>query len=86
MGAEGVSYTPGPGDPETWPPFAGNPHDPRTLENDSNDTTEESIFLARIAATSAARAYREGKPKDAERFLVCARDILNELLRLNGSQ
>lgn len=75
-----MSYTPGPGDPETWPECSGHPHDPRTPENDSNDTTEEAIFLVRTVATSAARAYREGKPTDAERFLVSARDMINELL------
>jgi hypothetical protein len=36
-----MTYTPGPGD--ILGQYSGHPHDPRTPEDDSDDTTEEAI-------------------------------------------
>ncbi len=80
MGAGGVSYTPGPGDPETWPPFAGHHHDPRSPENDSDDTTADAIDMVRALVVSAAASEVCGDRTMAEKKMIAARDMINELL------
>ncbi len=84
MGAWVVSYTPGPGDPETWPPFAGRHHDPRTPEDDSDDTTAEAINMVRALVVSAAASEVCGDRTMAEKKMVAARDMINELLWLKA--
>ena len=75
-----MSYTQGPGDSETWPMFAGHPHDPRTPEDDSDDTTAEAINMVRALAVSAAASEVCGDRTMAEKKMVAARDMINELL------
>ncbi len=80
MGAEVVSYTPGPGDAETWPMFAGHPHDPRTPDGDDDDTTAEAINMVRALVVSAAASEVCGDRTMAEKKMIAARDMINELL------
>lgn len=75
-----MSYTPGPGDAETWPPFSGHPHDPRTPEDDSDDTTAEAINMVRALVVSAAASEVWGDRTMAEKKMVAARDMINELI------
>ncbi len=71
----------GPGDSETWPPFVGHPHDPRTPEDDSDDTTEEAIFSVSEYMFDALIAYRSGNRADYERIL---RDAVTEINTMLG--
>lgn len=80
MGAGVVSYTPGPGDAETWPPFAGHNHDPRAPEDDSDDTTEEAIFSVSEYMFDALMAYRSGNRAYYERILRKAVMEINGIL------
>ena len=75
-----MAYTPGPGDQETWPKCAGHPHDPRTPEDDSDDTTAEAINMVRALVVSAAASEVCGDRTMAEKKMVAARDMINELL------
>lgn len=43
---------PGPGDPETWPPYTGHPNDPRA------DDEEDEVEDPRIEQIEAERARR----------------------------
>jgi len=80
MGAWVVSYTPGPGDPETWPPFAGRHHDPRTPEDDSDDTTEEAIVDVFGYIADALGAYRKNDRNEYDRVLREAAKAINIML------
>ncbi len=71
-------YTPGPGD--MLGQYAGHPHDPRTPEDDSDDTTEEAINGVRTLIACAARMYGTGDYAESEKRLVLARNRINELI------
>ena len=75
-----MNYTAGPGDSETWPMFAGHPHDPRAPEDDSDDTTAEAINMVRALVVSAAASEACGDRTKAEKKMVAARDMINELI------
>ncbi len=75
-----MSYTPGPGDAETWPPFSGHPHDPRTPEDDSDDTTAESIADVRCFLVVAELAAKRGEMVKAREALREAKFSIDELL------
>ncbi len=70
----------GPGDSETWPMFAGHPHDPRTQEDDSDDTTVESIAEVRCFLVAAELAAKRGEIGKAREALREARFSIDELL------
>ncbi len=73
-----MSYTPGPGDILYL--YTCHPHDPRTPDDDSDDTTEEAINMVRALVVSAAASEICGNRHDAEKKMVAARDMINELL------
>ena len=73
-----MSYTPGPGD--ILGQYTGHPHDPRTPEDDSDDTTAEAINMVRALVVSAAASEVFGDRTMAEKKMVAARDMINELL------
>lgn len=77
-------YVPGPGD--SFPPFSGHPHDPRTPEDDSNDTTAEAIDMVHTLVRSAIAAEIIGNRAKAKQKMVEARDMINELIGLRGSR
>ncbi len=70
----------GPGDSETWPPFVGHPHDPRSLEDDSDDTTVESIADVRCFLVAAELAAKLGELDKAREALRKAMLSIEELL------
>ena len=71
-------YTPGPGD--MLGQYAGHPNDPRTPEDDSDDTTEEAIFSVSEYMFDALIAYRSGNRADYERILREAVTEINTIL------
>ena len=77
-----MSYTPGPGD--ILGQYTGHPHDPRTPENDSDDTTAEAINMVRALVVSAAASEVCGDRMMAEKKMVAARDMINELLGMKA--
>ncbi len=70
----------GPGDSETWPPFAGHPHDPRTPEDDSDDTTEEALVDVSEYIADALNAYRMNDRAEYDRVLREAAKAINTML------
>ena len=80
MGAVVVSYTPGPGDSETWQECSGHPHDPRTPEADSDDTTEEAIVDVFGYIADALGAYRKNDRNEYDRVLREAAKAINIML------
>ena len=68
-----MNYTAGPGDSETWPMFAGHPHDPRAPEDDSDDTTAESIADVRRFLVAAELAAKRGDMDKAREALIEAK-------------
>ena len=70
----------GPGDYETWPPFAGRPHDPRTPEDDGFDTTEEAIVDVFGYIADALNAYRMNNRDEYDRVLREAAKAINTML------
>ena len=70
----------GPGDSETWPMFAGHPHDPRQPDDDSDDTTEESIVDVFEYIADALAAYRKNDRNEYDRFLREAAKAMNTML------
>ena len=76
-----MSYAPGFGDSQTWPPFTGHPHDPRTPEDDSDDTTAESIADVRCFLVVAELAAKRGEMDKAREALLEAKLSIEELLR-----
>jgi hypothetical protein len=75
-----MSYTPGPGDAETWPPFSGHPHDPRTPEDDSDDTTAELIAEVRCFIVAAELAAMNGDMDKAREALIEAKLSIENLI------
>lgn len=73
-----MTYTPGPGDILYL--YTGHPHDPRTPDCDSDDTTAEAINMVRALVVSAAASEVCGDRMTAEKKMVAARDMINELL------
>lgn len=57
----------GPGDSETWPMFAGHPHDPRAPDGDDDDTAESIADVIRflVAAELAAKRGEFDKAREA---------------------
>jgi hypothetical protein len=51
-----MTYTPGPGD--ILGQYAGHPHDPRSPEDDSDDTTEEALVDVSEYIADALNAYQ----------------------------
>ena len=70
----------GPGDSETWPMFAGHPHDPRTPDDDSDDTTEEAIVDVFGYIADALGAYRKNDRNEYDRVLREAAKAINIML------
>ena len=70
----------GPGDSETWPMFAGHPHDPRTPEDDRDDTTEEAIVDVFEYIADALNAYRMNNRDEYDRVLREAAKAINTML------
>jgi len=75
-----MSYTPGTGDPETWPPFAGHSHDPRTPDDVSNDTTEGALVDVAEYIADALNAYRMNDRNEYDRVLREAVKAINTML------
>jgi len=75
-----MTYTPGPGDAETWPPFSGHPHDPRTPEDDSDDTTAELIAEVRCFIVAAELAAMNGDMDKAREALIEAKLSIENLI------
>jgi hypothetical protein len=71
-------YTPGPGD--ILGQYSGHPHDPRTPDDGSDDTTAEAINMVRALVVSAAASEVCGDRTMAEKKMVAARNMINELL------
>ena len=75
-----MAYTPGPGDSETWPPFAGHPHDPRAPEDDSDDTTAELIADVRCFLVAAELAAKRGELDKARDALLEVKLSIEEMI------
>ncbi len=73
-----MAYTPGPGDILYL--YTGHPHDPRTPENDSDDTTAESIADVRCFLVAAEMAASRGEIDKAIEALREARFSIDELI------
>ncbi len=75
-----MSYTQGPGDSETWPMFAGHPHDPRAPEDDSDDTTAELIADVRCFLVAAELAAKRGELDKARDALLEVKLSIEEMI------
>jgi len=73
-----MSYIPGPGD--ILGQYAGHPHDPRSPEDDSDDTTEESIVDVFEYIADALAAYRKNDRNEYDRVLREAAKAINTML------
>lgn len=73
-----MAYTPGPGDILYL--YTGHPHDPRTPEDDGDDTTAESIADVRCLLVEAELAAKRGEMDKALDALREARFSIEELL------
>ena len=73
-----MTYTPGPGD--ILGQYTGHPHDPRTPEDDSNDTTEEAIVDVFEYIADALNAYRKNDRAEYDRVLRKAVTAINTML------
>ncbi len=73
-----MSYTPGPGD--MIGQYAGHPHDPRTPDDDSDDTTEEAIVDVFEYIADALAAYRKNDRNEYDRVLREAAKAINAML------
>ena len=73
--------TPGIGDAETWTPCAGHPHDPRTPDEDGDDTTMALIVDVRQALSIAEIAYSCGNLAKAIEDLREAARLLDDFER-----
>ena len=78
MGDKEVTYTPGPGDVLFL--FTSHPHDPRTPEDDSDDTTAESIADVKAFLVAAELAAKRGEMDKAREALREAKFSIDELL------
>ena len=73
-----MSYTPGPGD--MLGQYAGHPHDPRSPEDDSDDTTEGAIVGVFEYIADALGAYRKNDRNEYDRVLREAVKAINTML------
>lgn len=73
-----MTYTPGPGD--ILGQYSGHPHDPRTPEDDSDDTTEEAIVGVFGYIADALGAYRKNDRNEYDRVLREAAKAINIML------
>ena len=73
-----MTYTPGPGD--MLGQYTGQPHDPRTPDDDSDDTTAESIADVRCFLVVAELAAKRGEMVKAREALREAKFSIDELL------
>ena len=73
-----MTYTPGPGD--MLGQYAGHPHDPRTPDDDSDDTTAESIAGVLCFLVVAELAAKRGEFDKAREELREAKLSIEELL------
>ena len=73
-----MSYTPGPGD--MLGQYAGHPHDPRSPEDDSDDTTEEALVAVAEYIADALSAYRMNDRNEYDRVLREAAKAINTML------
>jgi len=73
-----MSYTPGPGDILYL--YTGHPHDPRTPEDDRDDTTAESLSEIREWLAIAEIAHDNGDLRRRSQALKKAKAILEEAL------
>ena len=73
-----MSYTPGPGDILYL--YTGHPHDPRTPDDDSDDTTAESIADVRRFLVSAELAANRGEMDKAREALIEAKLSIENLI------
>ena len=73
-----MSYTPGPGD--MIGQYAGHPHDPRTLDDDSDDTTEEAIVDVFEYIADALAAHRKNDRNEYDRVLREAAKAINTMI------
>ena len=73
-----MAYTPGPGD--ILGQYTGHPHDPRTPEDDSDDTTEEAIVDVFEYIADALNAYRKNDRNEYDRVLREAAAAINRML------
>ena len=71
-------YCPGPGD--LLPINAGHPHDPRTPENDDDDTTADALDEIREWLSIAEVAHSNGDFGKRRQALEAAQTILEEAL------
>ena len=74
-----MTYTPGPG--EILGQYSGHPHDPRTPDDDSDDTTAELIAEVRCFLVVAELAAKRGEMVKAREALIEAKLSIEELLR-----
>ncbi len=73
-----MTYTPGQGD--ILGQYSGHPHDPRTPEYDSDDTTEEAIVDVFVYIADALGAYRKNDRNEYDRVLREAAKAINIML------
>ncbi len=73
-----MSYTPGPGDILSF--YSGHPHDPRTPDDDSDDTSAESLSEIREWLAIAEIAHDNGDFRGRRQALEKANAILEEAL------
>ena len=78
MRAIQVTYTPGPGD--ILGQYSGHPHDPRTPDDGSDDTTEEAIVDVFGYIADALGAYRKNNRNEYDRVLREAAKAINTML------
>lgn len=69
---------PGPGD--ILGQYSGHPHDPRTPEDDSDDTTAESVIAVSEYMLHAFIAYRSGNHSKYDRILREAAAAISEMI------
>jgi len=75
-----MTYTPGFGDEATWPACIGHPLDPRTPDDDSDDTTEEALVDVSEYIADALNAYRMNDRAEYDRVLREAAKAINTML------
>ena len=73
-----MSYTPGPGD--MLGQYAGHPHDPRSPEDDSDDTTAAALVDVAEYIADALGAYRKKDRNEYDRVLREAVKAINTML------
>ena len=73
-----MSYTPCPGDILFL--YTGHPHDPRTPEADSDDTTAESIADVRAFVVAAELAAKRGEMDKARDALIEAKMSIEQMI------